>query len=136
MSVKPGQTLGQYVVIAPIGKGGMASVYRASQPSLSREVAIKVLPAFFADDATFHERFRQEAMSIARLRHPNILTVFDSGESDGVPYIVMELVEGGRCEPSGQPIRWRVIRLIGPIVGARLRTRATWCRTSNQATSC
>ncbi len=120
MSVKPGQTLGQYVVIAPLGKGGMAAVYRASQPSLSRDVAIKVLPAFFADDPTFHEHFRQEAMSIARLRHPNILTVFDSGESDGVSYIVMELVEGGTLASRlGRPIPvGECIRLIGPIASA------------------
>jgi len=95
MSVKPGQLLGQYRIIEQIGKGGMATVYRASQPSLSRQVAIKVLPDFFADDASLLVRFRQEATAIGTLRHPNILTVFDSGESNGIPYIVTELIDGG-----------------------------------------
>jgi len=95
MSVKPGQSLGPYRIIEQIGKGGMATVYRGTQPSLSRQVAIKILPEFFAEDSSLLERFRQEATSIAGLRHPNILTVFDSGEADGVPYMVTELVEGG-----------------------------------------
>src|SRR5690242_12414152 len=95
MGLKPGQTLGHYRIVEQIGRGGMATVYRATQPSLSREVAIKVLPEFFAEEPTFQERFRQEAIAIASLRHPNILTVFDSGETDGVSYIVTELVDGG-----------------------------------------
>jgi serine/threonine protein kinase len=95
MGVKPGQTLGQYRILEQIGKRGMATVYRASQPSLSRQVAIKVLPEFFAEDASLLTRFRQEAIAIAALRHPNILTVFDSGEAEGAPYMVTELVEGG-----------------------------------------
>src|SRR5438477_8736985 len=95
MAIKPGQSLGPYRIIEQIGKGGMATVYRGTQPSLSRQVAIKVLPDFFAEDPALLERFRQEATSIAGLRHPNILTVFDSGEADGVPYMVTELVEGG-----------------------------------------
>jgi len=88
VSVVPGQNLGQYRIVEQLGRGGMATVYKAFQPSLSRQVAIKVLPEFFAEDPTFHERFRQEAMAIAGLRHPNILSVFDSGEADGVAYIV------------------------------------------------
>jgi serine/threonine protein kinase len=105
MTVRVGDSLGQYVIIDQIGKGGMATVFRASQPSLSREVAIKVLPDFFADDPSFHARFRQEAMAIAKLRHPNILTVFDSGETDGVAYIVAELVDGGTlADKLGKPL--------------------------------
>src|SRR5262245_40445720 len=95
MALRPGQTLGQYAIIEQIGKGGMATVYRATQASLARQVAIKVLPEFFAEDATFHERFQQEARSIATLRHSNILTVFDSGQADGAAFIVTELVDGG-----------------------------------------
>src|SRR6185369_8611683 len=105
MTVKPGQSLGQYRVIEQIGKGGMATVFRASQPSLSREVAIKVLPEFFAEEPAFHERFRQEAMAVASLRHPNILMVFDSGEAEGVAYIVTEFVDGGTlAEKLGKPL--------------------------------
>jgi serine/threonine protein kinase len=105
MTVKPGQSLGQYRITEQIGRGGMATVYRATQPSLSRQVAIKVLPEFFAEDKSFHERFRQEAMAVASLRHPNILTVFDSGEAEGVAYIVTELVDGGTlADKLGKPL--------------------------------
>jgi serine/threonine-protein kinase len=72
----------------------MASVYRAYQPNLDREVAIKVIADQFANDPAFVERFRREARSIARLRHPNILTIYDFGEESTNLYIVMELIEG------------------------------------------
>ena len=94
MSVKAGESLGHYVIIEEIGRGGMATVYRARQESLRRDVAIKVLPDFFATDEQFRERFAREAATIGRLRHPNIVTVFDFGEEDGTPYIVTELVAG------------------------------------------
>jgi serine/threonine-protein kinase len=89
-----GKTLGQYEIITPLGQGGMASVYRAYQTNLDREVAIKVIAPQFANDPAFAERFRREARSIARLRHPNILTVYDAGEETGMLYLAMELVEG------------------------------------------
>src|SRR5436305_56148 len=95
MSLLPGQTMGPYSIVEQIGAGGMAAVYKAFQPSLSRHVAIKVLPASYALDPEFLERFRQEAVVIANLRHPNIVVVFDTGEHDGLTYIVMELIEGG-----------------------------------------
>ena len=136
MGVKAGQRLGQYVIIEQIGKGGMATVFRASQPSLSRQVAIKVLPEFFKDDPAFHDRFRQEAMAIARLRHPNVLTVFDSGEADGVAYIVTELVDGGHAvRQTRQAAADRLLpqyrRARG--VGARLRARARHDSPRHQA---
>src|SRR5512134_1270821 len=88
-----GQTLGGYRILNQIGKGGMATVYRAFQPSLERYVAVKVLPAYYAEqDESFLERFRLEARSIARLRHPNILTIYEYGEQEGVTFIVMEYV--------------------------------------------
>ncbi len=74
-----GTTLGQYALRERIGSGGMATVYRAVQPALNRDVAVKVLPLRLSSDATFVERFKQEAVAIARLRHPNILAVFDFG---------------------------------------------------------
>ena len=94
-SLLPGSTLGRYQVVEAIGRGGMASVFRAHDPELNRFVAIKVLPSFHADDPTFVQRFRQEAQAVARLSHPNVIQVHDFGEDKGFSYIVMELVTGG-----------------------------------------
>jgi serine/threonine protein kinase len=83
-----------YEIIAPLGKGGMGEVYRAKDTRLNREVAIKVLPGEVAHDAERLRRFEQEAMATSSLNHPNILTVYDFGNYDGNPYLVMELLEG------------------------------------------
>ena len=94
MSLKPGTTLGHYVITETVGHGGMSMVYRARQESLQRDVAIKVLPDFFASDEQFRERFAREAATIARLRHPNIVAIFDFGDEDGTLYIVTEFLGG------------------------------------------
>ncbi len=75
-----GQTLGQYRIIEQLGKGGMATVFKAFQPSLERYVAVKVLPPYFAHEEGFSERFVREARSIARLDHPHILPIYDFGQ--------------------------------------------------------
>ena len=75
--IVPGSVLGPYEIVAQVGRGGMATVYKAYQPSLSRYVAIKVLPEFFANEPGFRERFQQEAVAIAQFRHPNIVAVHD-----------------------------------------------------------
>jgi serine/threonine protein kinase len=91
-----GKTLGGYQITEQIGKGGMATVFRAYQPSLDRDVAIKVLPPYYADqDETFIARFKREARAIAKLRHPNILMVMDFGQEEDLSYIVMEYVDAG-----------------------------------------
>src|SRR5579884_2006374 len=90
-----GTTLGNHRIIAVLGQGGMARVYKAYQENLDREVAIKVLPPWFAADRSFVERFNLEARLVARLAHPNIVTVHDAHEQDGHLYIVMQLVDGG-----------------------------------------
>src|SRR5215469_8305707 len=90
-----GTTLGKYRILAPLGHGGMAHVYRAHQENLDREVAIKVLPPWYAADRNFVERFNLEARLVARLSHPNIVTVHDANEQNGHLYIVMQLVDGG-----------------------------------------
>ena len=91
-----GKTLGGYQIVEQIGKGGMATVYKAYQPSLDRDVAVKVLPPFYAEqDESFITRFKREARSIAKLRHPNILMVMDFGEKDDISYIIMEYVDAG-----------------------------------------
>ena len=90
-----GTFLGKYKILAQLGQGGMARVYRAHQENLDREVAVKVLPPWYAADRNFVERFDLEARLIARLSHPNIVTIHDFSEQDGHLYIVMELVDGG-----------------------------------------
>ena len=91
-----GETIGEFQIVERIGRGGMADVYRANQPSLNRDVAIKVLPAYYAEqDDTFLPRFKIEAQAIASLRHPNILMVMSYGEHKGITYIVMEYVPAG-----------------------------------------
>jgi len=90
-----GTTLGNYRILAPLGQGGMASVYRAHQENLDREVAVKVLPPWYAADESFVERFKLEAKLVARLSHANIVMVHDAGEQNGHIYIVMQLIDGG-----------------------------------------
>ncbi len=90
-----GTILGNYRILAPLGQGGMARVYRAHQESLDREVAVKVLPPWYAADRNFVERFNLEARLVARLSHPNIVTVHDASEQNGHLYIVIQLVDGG-----------------------------------------
>src|ERR1041385_3866596 len=94
-NLQPGQMLGPYRIISQIGKGGMATVYKAYQPSVDRYVAIKVLPSQLAESEEFATRFHQEARIIAKLEHPHILPVFDYGESDGVAYFVMRYLDAG-----------------------------------------
>src|ERR1700737_4856443 len=90
-----GTTLGNYKILAPLGQGGMAHVYRANQENLNREVAVKVLPPWYAADRNFVDRFNLEARLVARLSHPNIVTIHDFNEHNGHLYIVMQLVDGG-----------------------------------------
>ena len=94
MELTVGQRLGRYRIDDKIGEGGMGSVYRATDTELHREVAIKVLPAEVTADPERRQRFRQEALLAAAFNHPNIATVHDVGEQDGVTFIVMELVRG------------------------------------------
>ena len=92
--MQPGARLGPYEIVAAIGAGGMGEVYKARDTRLGRDVAIKVLPAGFAEDAERLRRFEREAKATAALSHPNILEVHDVGTFEGVPYLVEELLEG------------------------------------------
>ena len=94
MALTSGTKLGPYEIVALIGAGGMGEVYRARDFELGRDVAIKVLPRAFSEDADRLRRFRQEAQATAALNHPNILAIFQIGQQDGSPYIVSELLEG------------------------------------------
>ncbi len=89
-----GKTLGQYQIVELAGKGGMATVYKAYQPSLNRYVALKVLPDYLANDEQFVLRFTQEARAAAALRHPNIIVVYDVGKEGNTHYIAAEYLEG------------------------------------------
>jgi eukaryotic-like serine/threonine-protein kinase len=94
MHLKTGDSLGSYEILAPIGAGGMGEVYRARDTRLGREVAIKILPETFARDEDRMRRFGQEARAVAALNHPNVLSIYDTGVENGVPYLVSELLEG------------------------------------------
>ena len=90
-----GLRIGRYEVLSQLGRGGMGSVYRAFDPVLEREVALKVMLPGMVGDAEMKQRFEREARAVARLSHPAVLTVFDLGyHTDGSPYIVMELLRG------------------------------------------
>ena len=101
MPLSAGDRIGQYVVVARLGAGGMGEVYRARDTRLDRTVALKVLSADLAGDAQFRERFTREARAVAALNHPHICTVYDAGEttvddasSRPVQFLAMEYLEG------------------------------------------
>src|SRR6476646_781159 len=89
-----GQRLGRYEVVALVGRGGMAAVYRAHDTALRRDIALKVLYPQFGGDAALIARFQREAVLAANLDHPNILPIYDVGETKGLVYIAMRLLSG------------------------------------------
>ncbi len=107
----PGRILGgRYRLAEPLARGGMATVWIADDPVLSRRVAVKILRADLAADDATRARFRHEAIAAARLSHPNIVSTYDTGDDDGIAYIVMELVDGPTLrhlidERGGLPVR-------------------------------
>jgi Protein kinase domain len=117
-----GDTLAGYVIVALVGRGGMGEVFRAHDVRLDRTVALKVLGPHLAGSERFRERFLRESMLAARLDHPNVIPIFEAGESDGTLYIAMRLVEGtdlrailreeGLLEPA------RAIELLAPVASA------------------
>lgn len=86
-----GQTLGQYEIGQMLGQGGMSTVYFAHQKSIGRTVAIKIMPSYFMGEPNFLQRFEREVKVIAGLQHPRVLPVYDYGQLEGRPYIVMAL---------------------------------------------
>jgi eukaryotic-like serine/threonine-protein kinase len=94
MSLEPNSFLGPYRIVAPLGAGGMGEVFRARDPKLDRDVAIKVLPSHLAADRDALERFEREAKAVAALSHPNILAIHEFGQASGRHFAVMELLEG------------------------------------------
>jgi len=94
MSLSPGTRLGPYEIVAAIGAGGMGEVYRAIDTSLGRQVAVKVLPEAFAQDAERLVRFEREAKTLAALNHPHIAQIYGLERSTGISALVLELVDG------------------------------------------
>jgi len=133
MALAPGARLGAYEVVALIGAGGMGEVYRARDPRLGRDVAIKVLPAGLVSDPERLHRFEQEARAAAALSHPNILAVFDIGQHNGAPYIVSELLDGetmrerlsGGALPGRKAVEYAV-QIAHDVAAGHETTRKTW----------
>jgi serine/threonine protein kinase len=94
MNIENGAIINQYKIISSIGKGGMGEVYLAEDTKLNRKVAIKFLNEEFSQDADKLNRFIQEAKAASALNHPNILSVYEIGESDGKNYIAAEFIKG------------------------------------------
>jgi len=94
LAIHPGQRVGPYEILSAIGAGGMGEVYQAHDTKLGRDVAIKVLPEAFAYDPERLSRFQREAKMLASLNHPNIATIYGLEQSNGIQYLVMELVAG------------------------------------------
>jgi len=117
-----GKQLGSYQIVAPLGEGGMAAVYKAYHPAMDRYVALKILPRHFASDPLFVARFQQEAKVIAQLQHPHILPVHDFGEADGYTYLVMPFVQSGTLADFliGAPLPWPQIRAAISQIGGAL----------------
>jgi serine/threonine-protein kinase len=112
----------RYAIRSPLGEGGFATVHRAWDSALDREVALKLLRPYHAADPETRRRFLDEARRIARLRHPNIAVVFDVGEMDGRPFFAMELIEGRTFaalpRPAGGFAVTRVVALLRPLASA------------------
>lgn len=104
-----GAEIGRYRIIDELGRGGMAVVYRATQPGLEREVALKVLRTSDMTPAQHIERFLREGQAAARLSHPNVIPVFDVGEADGVYFLAMEFVRGDTLDARvrGGGLHWK-----------------------------
>jgi eukaryotic-like serine/threonine-protein kinase len=128
MGLASGSQLGPYEILSPLGAGGMGEVYRARDPRLGREVAIKVLPTTASTDPERLRRFEQEARAAGGLNHPNILVIFDIGMHDGAPYIVSELLEG-------ETLRERLRSDVKPISSSPSAKGAEEPRTSAPATA-
>src|SRR4029077_18852152 len=94
MALAAGSRLGPYEIVGHLGAGGMGIVYRARDPRLDREVAIKVLPDDVVRDPERLSRFEREARAAGALDHPNVIAVHDLGSEGGTPYVVTELLEG------------------------------------------
>jgi len=121
MTISPGDTVGPYRVIEPLGQGGMATVFKAYHAALDRYVALKVLHPAFKEDSNFNARFVREARIVAKLDHPNIVPIYDFAEHQGTPYLVMRFIEGKTLKAvlrEGLLPVSRVLAIIRPVTEA------------------
>jgi len=118
MRLAPGTRVGTYEIVALLGAGGMGEVYRARDPRLAREVAVKILPLHLARDPDAMARFEREARAVAALSHPNILAIYDVGTHEGASYVVTELLEGEtlRSRLDRSPLPWTKAAEIGAAI--------------------
>src|SRR5215475_9772960 len=113
MPLSPGDQLGPYKILAPLGAGGMGQVFRATDTRLHRTVAIKVLPHDKTSDPERKRRFLQEARAASALNHPNIVTLHDIASDKGVDFLVMEYVEGKSLDKLIAPKGMRLAEALG-----------------------
>src|SRR5262245_15541099 len=121
MPITSGENVGTYRIMAQLGSGGMATVFKAYHPSLDRYVAIRVLHPAFKANPQFFERFKREARIVANLEHPNIIPVYDFDEFQGEPYLVMRFAEGStmKTEMESQPLApAQILHLMRPVCQA------------------
>ncbi len=121
LTLTPGTRLGRYEILSAIGAGGMGEVYRAHDPTLDRQVAIKLLPPETAADPSARQRLRREAMAVAAIDHPYICKIFEIGEQDAALFLVMEYVPGDTLDHrlrSGPLPAAEALRLGGEIAEA------------------
>src|SRR5262252_4342584 len=112
MPLTPATRLGPYEIVAPLGAGAMGEVYRAHDPRLKRDVAIKVLPAEMMSSPDRLARFEREATTVARLNHPNIVVLHSIEEAGGTRFLTMELIEGQSLDQALRPGALPVLRVI------------------------
>ncbi len=123
MAFNEGENVGSYRVMEKLGRGGMATVYKAYHANLDRYVALKVLHPAFLEDPNFLARFQREARLVARLEHPNIVPVYDFAEHDEQPYLVMKYIEGDTLKADLNKGRlevdevWKVVEAVGAGLG-------------------
>ena len=131
-----GETLGQFRILEMVGAGGMGVVYRAHDERLDRDVALKVLPPGTLTDEAMRRRFRQEALALSRLNHPNIATVHDFDHDQGVDFLVMEWVQGESLdqrvargpvpEPELLPMAVQITEALGSAHASGVPWRMAW----------
>ena len=131
MPLSAGTRIGPYEILSVLGAGGMGEVYRARDPRLQRDVAIKVITTRLATDPERLMRFQQEALTSAALNHPNIIAVYDVGTYDGSPYLVTELLQGEslreRLSADALPVRKAVqfgLQVVDGIAAAHEKGRS------------